>query len=76
MTNKLGVVIVTLCLVLLNLSFAQSNPINLWLVVADNQGRPSEPHALEFVKQVKTLSEKRRGMLSPRPSLNYLVDIS
>jgi TRAP-type transport system periplasmic protein len=36
---------------------AQSEPITLRLAVADGEGAPSEPYVLEFIEQVKTLSD-------------------
>jgi TRAP-type C4-dicarboxylate transport system substrate-binding protein len=35
---------------------AEDQPITLRLAVADAEGRPSEPYVLEFIAQVKTLS--------------------
>ena len=35
---------------------SQNEPITLRLAVADEQGRTSEPYVLEFIKQVKSLS--------------------
>lgn len=58
MKNKNGLLMLVLGLVLsLTISFAQNKPVTLRLAVADAQGRPSEPHVLEFIEQVNTLSD-------------------
>ncbi len=41
----------------LTISFAQNEPVTLHLAVADEQGRPSEPHVLEFIEKVEALSD-------------------
>lgn len=55
-TNSTSLPLVLCLLLSLPLAFAQSEPVTLRLAVADQQGRPSEPYVLEFIKQVETLS--------------------
>ncbi len=58
MENKNGLLMLVLGLVLsLTISFAQNEPVTLHLAVADEQGRPSEPHVLEFIEKVEALSD-------------------
>lgn len=58
MKNKIAFILFMLCIAIsLPLAFAQDEPITLRLAVADDQGRDSETYVLEFIEQVKTLSD-------------------
>lgn len=58
MKNKIAFLLFVLYLgISLPLAFAQDESVTLRLAVADEQGRPSEPYVLEFINQVKTLSD-------------------
>jgi TRAP-type transport system periplasmic protein len=52
---------------------AQDELITLRLAVADAQGRPSEPYVLEFIQQVKTLSD---GNITIEPTWDAGVDLT
>ncbi len=56
MKKLVAVVFVLSLIASLAFAFAQNDPVTLRLAVADDQGRASEPYVLEFIEQVRTLS--------------------
>ena len=52
---------------------APDKPITLRLAVSDAQGRPSEPYVLEFIDQVKTLSN---GNITIEPTWDAGAEIT
>jgi TRAP-type C4-dicarboxylate transport system substrate-binding protein len=52
---------------------APDKPITLRMAVSDAEGRPSEPYVLEFIEQVKTLSD---GNISIEPTWDAGAEIT